>query len=437
MKLNYNISILLSFFSILGGAGLNAMDSGLSRYALEYQAALAGQEWYDGVYVPSVEEVEGHIYDRELTQIKIRLPIDLKRIFDEYHQSGKPISLAVACGDRELPWRANIAALHNDSSRPNSESDWNSFGHMLPLNYDANSENFISIDPLLGIPSTILEGSAHNSNLIGRGAGHLVMDAMKLEHWRQLAKFFEINNIKIHQIIFTTGMGSPTSSLEFSPEFFATQLSMLEAKGKIVDPYFLNGNNADKCFSSLRRMFSPYAENQEWWLQSARYGDEIQLNDIFEKTGRFVYNGNNFSTNSLHFINLVLQLSQGIDVSETLAALIEDKFSHYSADFKRLIYNLSQYYLSIFDINVFNDELNYHTVYLLDSMQKQMKALIPFYKEYYAAHGLHTQFLTSSQQAETMNNLGIEAQIWEPGNYPYGEREHIALVLTKMDPKPF
>jgi hypothetical protein len=43
---------------------------------------------------------------------------------------------------------------------------------------------------------------------------------------------------------------------------------------------------------------------------------------------------------------------------------------------------------------------------------------------------LNARFITNPTVAQQINIPEVEAQDWKPGDYPYGERDHIALVVT-------
>src|SRR5579871_3460850 len=199
IHLSTMLSCLLAYSMNLFAANINTGNEAkeLQRYRTERQAALNGASWYDKKYVPSAEEVQ-YVHNLErLTQIKVRLPIDLQRIITEHVQKNKPVSIAVACGDRELPWRTQFARQQNDQSRPNNDDFWEHFAQDT-IDHSNNNDNFISIDPLLGIEE---EDMLIPSS--GRGAGHIIMDARNPNHWMQLFDFLDEQKVMVSRVINT------------------------------------------------------------------------------------------------------------------------------------------------------------------------------------------------------------------------------------------
>jgi hypothetical protein len=111
----------------------------------------------------------------------------------------------------------------NDSSKPQGKD----YRYLSEDSIDPslNTENFISLDPLLGI-------SENGVTDEGRGAGHIIMDAMNIEHWKQLGQFLEEHSIKVHQIIFTAIVFPDPEFFEKDKEMIKTQVGMLEKKGE-------------------------------------------------------------------------------------------------------------------------------------------------------------------------------------------------------------
>lgn len=395
----------------------------IQHYKQEYDAALKGQGWYDKMYIPTQEEVEGVHGNSE--HIKIRLPLDLQRILSEYRENGKPISIAVSCGDRELPWREYLTGTlgRDDVNSNDDHSDPTLQFSSSPIDHKKNKENFISIDPILGISPDMVEIGGS-----GRGAGHIVMDATNFDHWKQLAEFLKQNNIKVHQIIFTAGMGGPAVNLELNPELVKTQLSMLESSGKLIEPYFFHYNpKYDKEYDSVSDLIRP--DNSQVWDLGGR---SVITSLFWDVDDRFRYKGQRFPTTARIFLEFVEKYNEGKDISTELRDFISKKNPESSEAYKRLLFNLASYIISIVDIDkIVEVGKIYETQYLKQTTSEQMKAIIPFYKEYYRSKGFDVQFITNSKVAAALNSPDIEAQKWQPGDYPYGERDYIAFVLTR------
>jgi hypothetical protein len=317
----------------------------------------------------------------------------------------------------------------NDSSRP-TDNDLLDHLPQDKIDHTINRENFISIDPYLGISEKIKEipGS-------GRGAGHIIMDANNLEHWQQLANFLKQNNIKIHQIIITAGMEYPEKLIEFQPQIIKIQLGILEPSGQIVNPYFsYYTKTLSTSFKAFKDLINPKfirARGNPWTLAF-----NIENNGIVElfRTKKYVRIGT-INTQFAPFLKLVEEYHNGQDISQDLKNLIEDKIPSYNDVHKDFVANLSLYFISIFDINKFlgkdKESLTPETIYLKESELQQMKVIIPIYKTYFSGLGYNVQLVTNQTVAQILNIPEIEVQSWGNGDYPYGERNHIALILSQ------
>lgn len=400
----FTMKYLLSF--LLAVASLNAVDYE-KEYETEYEATKKG-DIFGKEYIPTKKELEGYPQNFDMEKIKILLPLDLKRIFDEY-KMGKPISLAVACGDRELPWRSYFAAKSNDSSRPNLNDFWE---HLKQdrIDYKQNNENSISLDLYL----------AFNQNIEGRGAGHILMNVGKKTHWEQLFEFFKKQNVEISQIIFTAMAGFSEDSIENEPDELKTYLNFLKKGGKLVRPYFspipLSGSVSGEYFELSGFLTSLFNDEK---IKSAYYRNK-ELGVDGKK---------HLKTNYTSFLDFAVEKDQG-----KIIKLVDEKYPKASKAYKDFLKELAIYCISNVDLTKFKNLTN--KSYVPDifkdiSEEEKIKQMIPIYNAYYKAKGYNVQFLTNPQWAKKIGSEFVKAQEWKPGDYPYGERDNIALILVK------
>jgi hypothetical protein len=388
-------------------------------YSAEVKAALEGQKWYDASLIPTLMEIEG----RHSSPFKIRLPLDLNRIFEEYQQLKKPVSLAVSCGDQEIPWRSYFAAKSNDDSRPQDQDFWQHLGKDK-IDYSLLNENFISIDPLLGI-----SGYPNSTKVDSRGAGHIYMDAMNSYSWKKFADFLKQNGVKLYQIIYTAGMGDSISRPEHHKEDLQVHLGMLVPGGRLVQPYFLNCpegakewvDRAPGTFFRLQRLGRRV--NIQGIVGTIFYSPEESSIEI-PKTKDLI------STHHSAFFDLVNKKRQGEDISKELKQRIEERLSGTSPAYQDFIFKVCLYYFSIMKPDL--SQLLKGQVFFAESYTEQLKKTLSLMKSYYKELGLNLRFLTSKKIAVLTGAPNIiEDQKWKPGDYPYGEREHIAMVVEK------
>lgn len=426
-KINRKIFyILTTVFSI----NMVTLSVEATDYEKEAEAAAKGSDWYSQSLVPSQQEIEGNCYLGMPEHIKIRLPLDLGRVVDEYRTTDKPVSVAVSCGDRELPWRANFAAQMNDSARPITDDYWKLLATDT-INHNLNTENYISIDPLLGIKADEEEGYLYRSS--GRGAGHFIMDAMNPEHWEQFSDFLKQNNIQLHQIIFTAGMGDPVNSLHKKDTILSNQVGILEPTGKLVNPYFLTYS---KKYSNSRFEFLsllPQAQIVNDW--ELYLFDCFQIGKIFEEESPqwFEFNSNKYCTRYMPFVQLCQDHKQKKNIEDGISSLVEQKFPTDTEAYKTFLKEMAVYFVSIANLDEIFNENNKKSSHA--SELEQMKNIIPIYQKYFESafgdFGLSVEFLTSPQTAEVLAIPEVKVQDWKPGDYPYGESGRIALVLQK------
>lgn len=376
--------------------------------------------------VPSRDEIKGEIHSTDkLQHIKVRLPIDLERIINEYKETNKPISIAVSCGDRELPWRANVAARMNDPSRPVYDDFWDDLDE-AKIDYGINKENYISIDPLLGITC---------NKAVNRGAGHIIMDAMNSKHWQQFAEFLKGNSLKIHQIIFTAGMGDPqTSLLEKNNTILPTQLEILEPTGKLVEPYFLTYyENFNENFG-LFPVFPTFQSVNSRGEVSLRSSLCPKLGYMFEKgmLREFKFDNRIHVTKCSLFIELCEKHTEGKDIKHDIDALIEENYKSFTPAYKTFTKELAMHFMSIANLDGMLKNNPLSTNPSRETILQQIRKVIPIYTRYFANLGYSAEFLTNPKVAQVFDIPEIKAQDWRPGNYPYGERDHIALILQKI-----
>jgi len=406
--------------SILSITHVFALD-----YQIERDAALIGRSWYSNAFIPSSEEIEA-AYDREaLTHIKIRLPLDFERIIKEYHEEKKPITIAVSCGDKELPWRAYIAGKHNDASKPK----FSDFIHVdAPIQQSAITDNYLSIDPLLGIRTPYQQDDV--LDLVScKGAGHIIMDAMNLHHWEQLHEFLSQINIQARQIIFTGGMGNPQKILFKKHPMLKTQLGMLAPLGRLVEPYFLHFSkkHTPKNFSLLEYFPQPLIENAfNFSLRISQ--NELTALFMTKSTGCFYVGKRIYFTKFMPFIKILERYTDGKCIENDLIDLIEQKFPDITLARKTFLKEMALYFISIIKIETLCTNTFEKATH---SKLQQMKTVISLYTQYFEAIDFPAPFITSPKIATLFNMPELKAQAWAPGDYPYGERGNIALIFEK------
>lgn len=425
---NYSKKMIYSL--MLLGVLTQATKSWATDYSAEALTATQGRKWYSEKFIPLPEEIEGSY--RSIDQIKIRLPLDLERIISEHKTIGKPISIAVSCGDRELPWRANIAALLNNPSKPTGEDYNDSLIGLdkLQINHQLNSDNYLSIDPCLGIR---FKGQWDT----GRGAGHFVMDAMDPNNWQDFCDFLKQNELSVHQMIFTAGMGSPQESFEAKDGILSAQLQVLAPFGKLIEPYFFSYDMgvSDKNFDLLKDFPSPILNCGEFIL----YRGSSEIGYLFrDKKELILINDDYYETEYKALLRLTKKYCQGLSIDQDIDILIAKKYSDSDSIHKIFLKEMATYFISIVNLNeaeLWND--CYETKWEKQSLQTQsdqLKNIIPIYLRYFKMFeevGLTASFITSPQLADIVNIPAVKGQDWKSGDYPYGERDFIALVLEK------
>lgn len=89
MKRKYIPLVMMCAISFLNPSWGAESPNYSVNYETEYEAAVQGQDWYDASLIPTIEEMSGDL--GSTSSIKIRLPIDLKRIIDDDKKNGKPM----------------------------------------------------------------------------------------------------------------------------------------------------------------------------------------------------------------------------------------------------------------------------------------------------------------------------------------------------------
>lgn len=390
------------------------------NYHEEYYASIKGQEWYtswsQNKYVPNLSEITPEYSITGPNNVTIRLPIDLKRIIDEY-KSGKPVSLAVSCGDRELPLRAYITSKYNNDSILDDDALHNHF--LDKIDYSMIRDNYISIDPYLVVDNI--------NQVQARGAGHINMNANNISHWQELKKFLDHYGVKISQIIFTAGFGDPFVSnrnIDINNEMLTLQKSMLTDNGKLISAYFFQYHHT----MMKNRKGLSQGLNMGLYVSLDLYDPVIFADGIL----RYIFSDN--AQLSPTIISIIQKHYQGIDISSVLNNLIYNKVLSKNNVHLEFIYDLSLYYVNIINPGVFELEGELHKTNIFShSPFEQLKNIAPIYAKYFKNLGLNVEFITNKTTAEAIGIPAIVAQAWHAGQYPYGERDHIALVMTNTN----
>ncbi|HXW53573.1 MAG TPA: hypothetical protein VEL47_05670 [Myxococcota bacterium] len=395
-------------------------------YEAEKEAAKKGAAWYGDnyqKYIPTDEELEHGSYN-PIDQIKIRLPIDLKRIIDDHVLRGKPVSLAVACGDRELPFRAQFAARVNDPSRPAVDD----FDNLETEKLDSNktADNYISLDRYLGMPAS------RDPDL--RGAGHIMMDAQDAKNWEQLFDFLDAQQVKLHQIIFTAMINEESVLDPSNPLNVIYQ--RLTPGGQLVFPYY------GSYWEHNRKYFagSEWLTLENWGMGQPFIKIAGEMSEALEGDNleQIQLPGSGYAQTKFGaFFTLARKLSQNQDIDADLDQLFAKTLAGKTSNYRNYAKNVISYYLSIYDEKAMAKALESQSVGRMglevfkESVFEQNKKVWSYFLDYLKQEGFNAQLISSPKVASILAPSVVTAQNWKAGDYPYGERDHIALVITK------
>lgn len=131
---------------------------------------------------------------------------EINQMISEYHNKGKPINLAVACGSTEMPNKIK-----------------NEFKSLSPA-----KEQWLALDLLLTDKDDYHSGP------------HIRMDAIDTDHWSQLCKYLKEQKIEVETIAFTA----------FGPDIHSdllkeTIMPIVKKGGRLVWPSYFSTNYSD------------------------------------------------------------------------------------------------------------------------------------------------------------------------------------------------
>lgn len=152
---------------------------------------------------------------RAMQNIRIEKKAELDQFFKEYREAGKPISLAVACGSKEMP-----------------EKIAKDFHSSVPA-----VENWMALDLYI---------TDQNS----WGGPHIRMDAHNPVHWHQVVDYLKENDIEVQTVALTTSFPAFSSSI-----FQESILPCVKKGGIVVYPECFRISEAG-CFALNRKLFS-------------------------------------------------------------------------------------------------------------------------------------------------------------------------------------
>lgn len=196
--------------------------------------------------------------DDDLQNIRFEKQAEMKQFIKEYKETGKPISLAVACGAQEMPYKI----------RQNFKSS------ALP------TENWIGLDLYL------------NDQDGSRGGPHVRMDVKNAFHWQQFANYLKENDVEVQTVALTIMEPSISSSILHDiilpfvkkgghvvyPECFPTDLSGKYMVSGIQFGCFSYGNDFEEGLKSFHARNSPWYQNKEKLRVDAE--DFVQKNSL-------------------------------------------------------------------------------------------------------------------------------------------------------------
>ncbi|MBX9977021.1 MAG: hypothetical protein K2X98_02075, partial [Alphaproteobacteria bacterium] len=330
-----------------------------------------------------------------------------------------------------------VASFYNASDRPNYSDFSENEDIFTSFLYEKLSENFISIDPILGI------GKGYHADQ--RGAGHVIMDAQNTRHWEQLGRFFDKYNVKISQIIFTS-IVSPEFMMMHKPRIFDVYMNLLKSEGRIVNPYFSCWSKecASMHCAFKRDLFSPKIQNQSDFVIDGFLGALFSS----PHTGLF-YESHASKTPLFSYYAAFLKITQEWEkirstnigdanewLRRELLLRINEKCGDVRDALRDFILDTGMYYVSIFDMAALKskEKLSSRRNFFKDTQEQQMRYLFPLYKKFYASFGYDIAFVTNTRVAKVLGIFDVvEAQKWQKGDYPLGERNHIALIIKKNE----
>lgn len=173
----------------------------------------------------AMEDFDPHLDGKKMVHIRFEKQGELDQIIKEYKETGKPISLAVACGSLEMPDKIE-----------------NAFKSDVPA-----IENWISLD--------LYRQDCKEDTTTG--GPHIRMDANNERHWQEVAHYLEKNEVKIQTVALT--ICAPWVS---DPIIQDTLLPLVQKEGQVIYP---------ECFRTIA-CFPQFDIDMECNLTS-KYGD--------------------------------------------------------------------------------------------------------------------------------------------------------------------
>lgn len=158
---------------------------------------------------------------RTMQNIRIEKKAELDQFIKEYRETGKPISLAVACGSKEMP-----------------EKITQYFHSSVPA-----VENWVGLDLFL-------------TDQNPWGGPHIRMDVNNTIHWQQVAHYLKENNVEVQTVALTIGFPAFSSSI-----FQESILPLVKKGGMVVYPECFRISEAGR-----------FALNHRHSLHSIKYG---------------------------------------------------------------------------------------------------------------------------------------------------------------------
>lgn len=172
----------------------------------------------------AMENFDPHLDAKTMVHIRFEKQGELDQIIKEYKETGKPISLAVACGSLEMP----------DKIR-------SGFHSSVPA-----IENWIGLD--------LYRQDSWGD--ITTGGPHIRMDANNAQHWQEIADYLKESNVEVQTVALTICAPWISSSI-----IQDTLLPLVKKGGQIVYPECFRNTACYPHFEILEgSLFSKYGD---------------------------------------------------------------------------------------------------------------------------------------------------------------------------------
>lgn len=309
---------------------------------------------------------------------------ELKYMIREYHQNETPISLAVACGSKEIPNK--IIDLF-ESKEP-------------------AKEQWIGLDLLL-------------TDEDDRGGPHIRMDATNEIHWKQVVQYFKDNNVKVNTVAFTA-FAPPVNSDTLRKDI----MSIVKEGGRLIFPgrFAIDGHMFNKSADCEYTGIFPVVLNG-YTIKKLNHVDAFMT----------ALTNYHIKQNSGYFEN-EQALKEHIMGWDGMKAITDDAERRLAAKVfaNRIMCFRIEYVRNILEHRMIPEDFN-------ELFSKNYKELsrdyIAFYREYMAEIGFDpTSYMIYTKDPELAELCKIEEYFYpQDGTFDLAGYGSPSLVITKLD----